>query len=500
MASTISSSRTRQGLESDTSRIDVPPELSGIRAATEPRSRREPSSQTRAASVPRDWGIGPFTGHRLTVVFWLILLTSALYVLQGLVWPLGAPIRGGALGTWMANGSVVWLLGLPAGLLGLIGTLTFRHPAHLDTVGPIEHHVCYRIVSRGTNIEALTATVTRCLDEMAAHPLFPFTIEVVVDEGCDSERLPQDPRLKVLTIPHSYETTHHSMFKARALQFALETSTLADDAWLVHLDEETHPTWSGIRGIAEMIAQEEDSQLLRVGQGAILYHRNWRQHPIMTLADMHRTGDDFARFHFQHRLGITLFGMHGSFIVVRNDVEKAIGFDFGPDGSITEDAFWALKLMESGGRSRWVHGYLEEQSTHGWRDFIHQRKRWFQGLILAGLRAPTALRWRLPLLFFTVLWGAAPIALLYTVLNILVGSAVHGTVRLLADVSFASFLTLYIVGLRSNLDAAGITAPGQRLGWLTLQLLLAPIFGVFESLGVVAGVLQPPRGFHVVKK
>lgn len=467
----------------EVTRQTAPSELSG-RISPEPRG---------------DWGIGPITGHRLTVVFWVVLLTSALYVLQSFVWPLGSPIKG-AVGTWMTNGSIVWLLGLPAGLLGLIGTLAFRHPTHLWSVEPIPQRVCFRIVSRGTNIDALRDTIDSCLMEMAASPMFDFMIEVVVEEGCATDLLPSGPHVRFIEVPQSFETPHGSLFKARALEYALEVSDLADDAWLVHLDEETHPTASGIRGIAEMIKEEEASQRLRVGQGAILYHRNWKRHPIMTLADMHRTGDDFARFHFQHRLGITLFGLHGSFIVVRNDVEKQIGFDFGPVGSITEDAFWALKFMESGGRSRWVNGYLEEQSTQGWRDFIKQRKRWFQGLILVGFRAPTALRWRLPLLFFTLLWGAAPLALAYTVLNMIVGSSVHETVRILADISFAAFLTLYVVGLRSNLNAAGITGPLRRFGWLVLQLVLAPVFGVIESVGVIAGIFSPVGGFHVVKK
>lgn len=446
-----------------------------------------------------DWAFGPITGHRFTVVFWMALITVGLYAFQVTFWPSGVHV-GGPFGQVLSYGSILWLLGLPAGLLGLVGSLAFRHPEHLDAVQPIDQVVCFRIVSRGTNIEALRDTVHRCIAEMTANPMFEYSIEVVVDEGCRTDLLPTGPQVRIIEVPASYSTPQGSLFKARALHYALEASPLADDAWLVHLDEETHPTASGLRGIAEMIAEEEASGQLRVGQGAILYHRHWKRHPIMTLADMHRTGDDFARFHFQHRLGITLFGMHGSYIVVRNDVEKGIGFDFGPVGSITEDAFWALKFMESGGRSRWVHGYVEEQSTQGWSDFIKQRKRWFQGLLLVGFRAPTKLRWRLPLLVFTLLWGAAPLAVIYTFVHATFGSEVHDSIRILADVSFASLLTLYVVGLRANLNAAEITNPIHRAGWLVLQLVLAPIFGVIESIGVVAGVVRPVGGFHVVAK
>lgn len=447
-----------------------------------------------------DWAIGPITGHRVTVVGWMVALTTGLYVFQSIVWPRGGVALHGALGHFITVAQIVWLVSLPVGLFGLIGALAFRHPEHLPEVRPIEQQVSFRIVSRGTNIEALSSSIQRCLAEMAAHPLFDFVVEVVVEEGCRSELLPRDPRVHLLEVPATYETPNGSLFKARALQFALDASEIPPGAWIVHLDEETQPTASGISGIAEMIAEEEVSQRLRVGQGAILYHRNWKRHPILTLADMHRTGDDLARFHLQHRLGITLFGLHGSFIVVRNDIEKQIGFDFGPVGSITEDAFWALSFMESGGRSRWVHGYLEEQSTQGWRDFIKQRKRWFQGLVLVGLHAPTALRWRLPLLTFTLLWGVAPLAVIYTTVNAVLGFSVNGTVRILADISFATLLTLYVVGLRTNLNEADIDNPFERFGWLVLQLLLAPFFGVAEALGVVEGMLAPVGGFHVVRK
>jgi egghead protein (zeste-white 4 protein) len=47
-----------------------------------------------------------------------------------------------------------------------------------------------------------------------------------------------------------------------------------------------------------------------------------------------------------------------------------------------EDAFWALVAMQKGIRCRWVNGYLEEQSTQSVSDFIKQRRRWFQGLVI----------------------------------------------------------------------------------------------------------------------
>ena len=61
--------------------------------------------------------------------------------------------------------------GIP-GACGLIGMLVCRDPT-LDDVTTISNLVCWRIASRGTNVEALRATIRRCHIEMAKMPLFP---------------------------------------------------------------------------------------------------------------------------------------------------------------------------------------------------------------------------------------------------------------------------------------------------------------------------------------
>jgi egghead protein (zeste-white 4 protein) len=334
---------------------------------------------------------------------------------------------------------------------------------------------------------------------MAKTPLFPYVIEVVTDHA-NLALPPPNEDLRYIVVPKDYYTPNKSLYKARALQYALEHSPLPDDAWIVHLDEETQPTASGIKGTCAMIHEEEESRALRIGQGAILYHREWQEHPILTLADNVRTGDDFARFHFEHRLGVTIFGLHGSYIVVRNDVEKSIGFDFGPQGSITEDAFWALVAMGRGYRCRWVDGYLEEQSTHSVGDFVRQRRRWYQGLAKVSLYAPVKLWWRLPLGINTIMWTLAPFAMLYTIGHFFYGFSHLWWIRALANFSFASFVTLYVMGLRANLDEHGVQRWFERAGWYIAQIVLFPFFTLLEAVGVLAAIFRPVAGFHVVKK
>lgn len=455
-------------------------------------------------SIPRepvrDWTWGPVTGHRIrliTSLLLIILFTSIWYIL----FPAGKLPATPFDKVW-SWASLIWLSGIVPGTIGLLGAFAFRHPTSLDDVRPISQPICWRIVTAGKNIEIVLRTIRRCQTEMARTPLAPYVIEVVIDMGDNIGLLPQrDKDVRIITVPEDYRTPKGSRFKARALHYALLHSPISDHTWIVHLDEETQPTPSGIKGICKFIREAELSKQFRIGQGSLLYHREWERHPLLTLADIGRTGDDFARFYLQHRVGITLFGLHGSYIVVRNDIEKATGgFDFGPQGDITEDAFWAVKAMQLGIRCAWVEGYLEEQSCMSFSDFLRQRRRWFQGLVKVALYAAVRLRWRSCLALNTMLWGLAPFAMLYTIGNLVHHIAISPVIRLLASYSFATFATLYITGLKANMDEHGIKG-WLRRSFLTAQvLLLLPVFAAMEGLGVLWALLTPVKGFQVVKK
>jgi len=436
--------------------------------------------------------------HCMFVLTGMICAVGTLYGVQQFLWPVSHTPHTWEGTAWSAA-SVVWLAAFVPAVAEFAGLLIYQHPRYPVTDQHIPQFVCWRVVSRGTNTEALSATILRCRTEMQATPLFRYIIEVVTDVANPSLPAPADD-LAYLTVPESYRTGRGSLFKARALQYAVEFSPLSAKAWIVHLDEETHPTESGIRGIAKMIDEEERNGRLRIGQGTILYHRSWGEHPFLTLADMPRTGDDLGRFHLAHRSGVTLFGLHGSYIVVRNDVEKQVGFDFGPIGSITEDAFWALASMESGHRCRWVDGYMEEQSTQSVKDFMKQRRRWFQGIVKVCLHAPVRLRWRFVLCISTLLWALAPISIGFTIVHFITGGYVNPLVTAMADTSFASFIVTSLIGLRVNLTEHGIRNRAPRVAWSVAFLLCMPIFGMIEAGSVAYAILSPSTGFHVVKK
>lgn len=465
-----------------------------------PKFDQDSSPISISAEPIRDWGFGFVTGHRTRVVICMVLVN---FVLIG--WYLMSPVAKASttifdhVWSWA---SLLWLCPLLSGSLGLLGTMAYRHPDDLDQAQPINRALCWRVVTAGKNIDVVLSTIRRCQSEMAKSPLAQYIIEVVIDECDNVRRLPMDQKdVRIIVVPQDYQAPNRSRFKARALHYALLHSPIADTTWIVHLDEETQPTSSSIKGICKFIAEEEESERLRIGQGAILYHREWKKHPFLTLADNFRTGDDLARFYFQHKLGITFFGLHGSYIVIRNDVEKATGgFDFGPHGDITEDSFWAVKAMEDGLRCAWVHGYLEEQSCMSVLDFLRQRRRWFQGLVKVSVHAPVKLRWRLCLGLNTILWGLSPLGMFYTLGNFFHHVYISPIIVILASFSSAAFVTFNVTGLKINMDEHGIISLPRRVLLTACQVLLIPIFSAMESFAALWAMCTATKDFQVVKK
>lgn len=434
----------------------------------------------------------------------LVVGITVLRTVRGLIWDDGI-VPYGWFRVIVSYGTVIWALPAASAVCAVLGFLSYRGLPASSRGGrladphptPCPFPVVFRIVSRGRNTGALRATVASVRAEMRDLPLFAYSIEVVTDEPVELE---PGPDLRALVVPTDYVTAQGSLYKARALQYAVEQARLSPDTWLFHLDEESQISPSLVIGIRDAVAEEEANGRHRIGQGAILYHRHLHKHPLLTLADMVRTGDDLGRFHFQHRLGLTVFGLHGSFILVRNSVESRCDFDFGPEGSITEDAFWAVRQMALGSRCRWVDGYLLEQSTQSVGDFVRQRRRWFTGLVRVVLFADTTFWVRLSLSVFVSVWALSWIGMAYTLLNLFLGLRTQPVLAAMADLALVTAATNYLVGLTVNLRERPRLPLLTRIALYAAQLCLIPVFAVLEAAGVVLGVLRPERGFHVVTK
>jgi egghead protein (zeste-white 4 protein) len=441
------------------------------------RSRAVVARKTGDASVAR------FSSALLVVLFVGVIVVKAVWQRNDIV--VSQP-------RWELL-NLFWLVYVPPILVGIVGLIVYRNtaaPAHA-----IDNLVSYRIISRGQNFQALLQTIDSIGRVMRENPLFAYRIEVVTDLAV---KIPSGVRHFLM--PANYRTARGTMYKARAMQYALEHSDLRPDAWIMHLDEESEVTPSVVNGIAAAVAEEEKSGQHRIGQGAILYHRLLDRHPFLTLADSLRTADDLGRFYLQYRFGKAVFGMHGSFILVRNSVEKAVGFDLGPEGSITEDTYWSLVLSASGHGFRWVDGYILEQSTQSLADFLKQRRRWFLGLTLAVVSAPAPWKEKAVLGASLVTWASTLLAWPITIADLVTGTTAPEWIQIAASFALAGYATHYLVGLFVNLNDRQVYG-WKRLCLYVFQILALPVYSVMESAAVIYAVLRPDfAGFHVVEK
>lgn len=64
--------------------------------------------------------------------------------------------------------------------------------------------------------------------------------------------------------------------------------------------------------------------------------------------------------------------------------ERKVSFDNGPDSSIAEDAYFGLLAASQGYSFSFVEGDMWEKSPFNCLDFLQQRKRWLQGILLVA--------------------------------------------------------------------------------------------------------------------
>jgi beta-1,4-mannosyltransferase len=194
-----------------------------------------------------------------------------------------------------------------------------------------------------------------------------------------------------------------------------------------------------------------------------------------------------------------IFGMHGSFILVQNSIEKKEGFNLHPRYCITEDAYWGLKMMQKGYKFGNVHGFLHEQSPQKSSDFIKQRRRWFIGLTQILHAKDISFRYKFILFISMRLWALSGFVVIYTAFNILHPVPIPMLVGLLSSLSFAIYIVMYLIGFYMNMKHAKISLL-YKLGFLITQLFLMPIFSILESLGAIYGIVNRKLDYYVIKK
>ena len=100
----------------------------------------------------------------------------------------------------------------------------------------------------------------------------------------------------------------------------------------------------------------------------------------------------------------------GSYVVTKVGAEKTVSFDNGLNGSIAEDAYFAIKAMDMGFTFNFIEGEMREKSPFSFSDFIKQRKRWMQGIYLVAFDSKLSINSRFWLALSIIAWITIPFA------------------------------------------------------------------------------------------
>mgnify|MGYP001038006296 FL=1 len=354
-----------------------------------------------------------------------------------------------------------------------------------------------RVVTRGDYADLVRMNVKRNLDTCAKVGLNNFQIEVVTDKPISLTGLAFST-VREVVVPQDYRPKSGALYKSRALQYALEpeVNQLSADDYIVHLDEETLLTESSVRGILNFVNSNE----FDIGQGLITYANETIVNHVTTLADSMRVGVDLGCLRFcLKQFNRPPFLFKGSFVVCRAGCEFDVTFDNGKSGSIAEDTYFAMLAMSKNKKFGWIEGEMWEKSPFTLGDFIKQRKRWLQGILLVVHERRLPIRVRLGLGIALYSWITLPITSLNVILTPLCPIPLHWTLNFLIGYIGAVNIYLYIIGVVRSFSLV-------RLGYFQFALRIfgtlatIPFVIVCEITAVIWGLFSDKGKFYIVDK
>jgi beta-1,4-mannosyltransferase len=358
-----------------------------------------------------------------------------------------------------------------------------------------------RYVTRGDNPSVITESVKKAFEMTKDYE--NVWVEVATDNPV--VMTPEIMELNYsnlieLVVPEDYKTENKSVFKARALQYALENSQIGHNDFILHLDEESHLTEEALIGIYQHIYKNPD----KVGQGPITYFRslpvgldrlkpsNWKR-TFCTMADAIRVSDDLSRFRLAFNIGSPIFGCKGSYIVIKNSIERDVPFDLPPKLCITEDASFAFSLHQKKYKFAYVEGFISEISPSTFSDFIKQRARWMRGLWLIVFKHEGNWVRRIVITFGMVTWSLIFLNIVaFASFFALSDYRLPTSIAVINGIIFATYVFSYMYG--GLIGGYGIITSFIGI-WLT------PLFLLLETVSCVyAFFTMDACNFHVIKK
>lgn len=390
-------------------------------------------------------------------------------------------------------------LSIPFGLTNILGLVTMNMFPPMPVLRLPKAKIpfmCFRVVTRGLYPDLVKKNVETNIQTCYKVGLDNFKFEVVTDNAL---HLQKSALVRELVVPTGYVTKRNSLFKARALQYCNEpeVNILSNDDWVVHLDEETLLTEASTIGLANFASEKHGD----VGQGVISYANEEIVNWWTTLADSVRVSVDMGMMRFSFaKLGCPLMGFKGSYIIAKESVEKDIGFDFGPKGSVAEDVMFALVAWSKGYKFNFVEGEMWEKSPFSLGDYIKQRKRWFVGHMFTLLSPEIPLRCKIGMIPTDLGW----LLLVGNILNLPASFMFPIPLPLVLNVTAGSMggliLFMFVFG---SIKSFSLRKYGlfKKILIVLATIPIIPLAACLDAAASVYGFYtRNSGGFHIVKK
>lgn len=355
--------------------------------------------------------------------------------------------------------------------------------------------ICIRVVTRGDYADLVKSNVLRNMNTCLDTGLENFLVEVVTDKPVN---LQKHRRTREIVVPKDYKTKTGALFKSRALQYCLEdnVNVLNNNDWVVHLDEETLLTENSVRGIINFVLDGKHP----FGQGLITYANenvvNW----LTTLADSFRVSDDMGKLRLQFKMfHKPYFSWKGSYVVTQVHAEKEVSFDNGIDGSVAEDCFFAMRAFAKGYTFNFIEGEMYEKSPFTLLDFLQQRKRWLQGILLVVHSSTIPVRNKLLLAISVYSWVTMPLS---------TSNMIFAGLYPIPCPNVVDFLCAFIAGFNIYMYVFGVIKSFSLYRFGVVKFLACvlgalctiPINVVIENVAVIWGLVGKKHKFYVVQK
>jgi len=232
--------------------------------------------------------------------------------------------------------------------------------------------IIFQYTTRGQHADVVAKGIESVNKACANNHHTSYRIDVITDGTTDNYDA------KIIRVPDDFTTPNGTKKKARALEYAVQEHRqqghYTSATWIWHMDEESIVTDQSVAAVLDYIGKGGKP----VSEGPIVYSNKFmRKNILPSLVECCRPYQCYECMHMMTGNSVPTF-IHGSNLLVRSDIEDAVGWDFGD--SLTEDQRFGYEAHKKfGAVFGWHGGMVVEQPPLNVKDTFRQRRRWAAG-------------------------------------------------------------------------------------------------------------------------